>query len=64
MTTTLRLVLDQLVAPTDSLLHTASLELARGLVASAPRGCEVEAIVPAGGALGHRQVQVGRVSSL
>lgn len=50
MTTTLRLVLDQLVAPTDSLLHTASLELARGLVASAPRGCEVEAIVPAGGA--------------
>ena len=47
MTTTLRLVLDQLVAPTDALLASASLELARALVASAPRGCEVEALVPA-----------------
>lgn len=52
MTTTLRLVLDQLIAPTDPLLQTASLELARGLVASAPRGCEVEAIVPAAGSGG------------
>lgn len=47
MTTTLRLVLDQLVAPTDALLASTSLELARALVASAPRGCEVEAVVPA-----------------
>lgn len=50
MTTTLRLVLDQIVAPNDALLESASLELARALVASAPHGCEVEALVPASGA--------------
>lgn len=47
MTTTLRLVLDQLVAPTDPDLAMASRELAYALVAAAPRGCEVAAVVPA-----------------
>ena len=50
MTTTLRLVLDQIVAPNDSVLESASLELARALVLTTPKGCEVEAIVPATGA--------------
>ncbi|GAA2003830.1 glycosyltransferase [Microbacterium ulmi] len=46
MTTTLRVVLDQLVAPTDPDLRTASRELAQALVQTAPRGCVVEAVVP------------------
>ena len=50
MTTTLHLVLDQIVAPNDSVLESASLELARALVLTTPKGCEVEAIVPATGA--------------
>jgi glycosyltransferase involved in cell wall biosynthesis len=49
MVATLRVVLDQVVAPTDRPLAEASRELARALVAGAPSGCEVEAIVPAGG---------------
>lgn len=49
MTTTLRLVLDQMVAPTDPDLATASRELARALVTTAPRGCEVVAAIPAAG---------------
>lgn len=48
MTTYLRVVLDQLVLPTDPWLATASAELARGLVATTPRGCAVEALLPAG----------------
>jgi glycosyltransferase involved in cell wall biosynthesis len=47
---TLRVVLDQLVAPTEPELAEASRELARALVLGAPSGCEVEAIAPAGGA--------------
>lgn len=47
MTTTLRVVLDQLVAPTDPDLAMASRELTRALIATAPRGCEVAGIVPA-----------------
>lgn len=50
MVATLRVVLDQLVAPTDSDVAEASRELARALVMGAPSGCEVEAIVPSGGA--------------
>jgi glycosyltransferase involved in cell wall biosynthesis len=46
---TLRVVLDQLVAPTEPELAEASRELARALVIGAPSGCEVEAIAPAGG---------------
>jgi glycosyltransferase involved in cell wall biosynthesis len=46
---TLRVVLDQLVAPTEPELSEASRELARALVIGAPSGCEVEAIAPAGG---------------
>jgi len=48
MTVALRVVLDQLVAPTDTDLVAATTGLARGLVAAAPSGCEVTAIVPAG----------------
>ncbi|QPE05193.1 glycosyl transferase [Microbacterium schleiferi] len=49
MTTTLRVVLDQLVAPTDPDLAMASRELTRALIAAAPRGCEVAAVVPSAG---------------
>ncbi|HET8928518.1 MAG TPA: glycosyltransferase [Microbacterium sp.] len=47
MTVALRMVLDQLVSPTDADLAAASRCLARELVAAAPEGCEVAAIVPA-----------------
>ncbi|CAI9392738.1 glycosyl transferase [Microbacterium sp. T2.11-28] len=59
MTATLRIVLDRPIAPgrlaasepavpaADADLATAAVELARGLVATAPEGCEVEAIAPA-----------------
>ncbi|GAA1689084.1 hypothetical protein GCM10009808_02520 [Microbacterium sediminicola] len=50
MTTTLRVVLDQLVAPTDPDLAMASRELARALLAASPRGCEVAGVVPAASA--------------
>lgn len=46
MTTTLRIMLDQLVAPTDPDLTMASRELARALVLDAPQGCVVEGVVP------------------
>lgn len=49
MTTTLRVVLDQLVTPTDPDLATASRELTRALIAAAPRGCEVAGVLPAAG---------------
>lgn len=49
MAATLRVVLDQLVAPTEQALAEASRELAKALVIGAPHGCEVEAIAPAGG---------------
>ncbi|MFB7893122.1 glycosyltransferase [Microbacterium sp. NPDC056044] len=49
MVATLRVVLDQVVAPTEPQIAEASLELARALVIGAPSGCEVEAIAPAGG---------------
>ncbi|WP_454129848.1 glycosyltransferase [Microbacterium aurum] len=48
MSAVLRVVLDQMVSPTDADLAMASRELARALVASAPSGCEVAAIVPSG----------------
>ncbi|MCW3493742.1 glycosyltransferase [Microbacterium sp. SSM24] len=49
MVATLRVVLDQLVAPTDPVLAEASRDLTRALIAGAPAGCEVEGIAPAGG---------------
>ena len=49
MTAILRVMLDQLVAPTEPDLAEASRELTRALVFGAPAGCEVEAIAPAGG---------------
>jgi glycosyltransferase involved in cell wall biosynthesis len=48
MTATLRIVLDQGTSSAESDLAVAALELARGLVATAPSDCEVEAIVPGG----------------
>lgn len=48
MTVRLRVVLDQLVSPTHPDLATASRGLAAGLAETAPAGCEVEAIAPAG----------------
>ena len=47
MTALLRVVLDQVVAPTGADLSTASRELGRALVKTAPKGCAVEGIVPA-----------------
>ena len=49
MTAVLRVMLDQLVAPTDNDLKVASGELVRALIAHAPQGCEVEGIAPAAG---------------
>ncbi len=48
MTATLRVMLDQLVAPTSPDLAEASAALAHALAATAPRGAEVSAIVPRG----------------
>lgn len=48
MTATLRVILDQLVAPTDPDLEIATRELTRGLIAGTPAGCEVEGIAPSG----------------
>ncbi|PRA82963.1 glycosyltransferase [Microbacterium sp. MYb66] len=44
----LRVVLDQLVHVVDPDQAAASVDLTRGLVATAPSGCTVDAIVPAG----------------
>lgn len=49
MTVTLRVVLDQLVAPTSRDLEEASASLTQALIDTAPRGCDVGAIVPAPG---------------
>ncbi|MGA7147611.1 MAG: glycosyl transferase, partial [Microbacterium sp.] len=49
MVATLRVMLDQLVAPTEHVLAEASRDLTRALIAGAPAGCEVEGIAPAGG---------------
>ncbi|MGP3535486.1 glycosyltransferase [Microbacterium sp. RD1] len=49
MTATLRVVLDQLVAPTQPDIAEASGELTRALIAAAPKGADVAAIVPRGG---------------
>lgn len=48
MTVRLRVVLDQLAAPADPDLTSASRDLARMLVEAAPAGCAVDAIAPAG----------------
>jgi len=49
VTVTLRVVLDQLVAPTSRDLAEASASLTEALIATAPRGCDVGAIVPSPG---------------
>lgn len=50
MTATLRIVLDRGTSGAHSDLAGAAVELARGLVATAPTDCVVEAIVPSGDA--------------
>lgn len=62
MTATLRVMLDQLVAPTDPDLETATRELTRGLVAGLPAGCEVEGVAPAGPA--DRPVQIAGLAGV
>ncbi len=62
MTATLRVMLDQLVAPTETDLEIAARELARGLIAGAPSGCEVEGIAPAGPA--DRPVKIAGLSGV
>lgn len=47
VTARLRIVLDQLVSPTDSDLATASRSLAEALIAAPPSGCDVGALAPA-----------------
>lgn len=47
MTVRLRIVLDQVVSPTDPDLATASASLAAGLIAAAPSGCDVGGMLPA-----------------
>jgi glycosyltransferase involved in cell wall biosynthesis len=49
VTATLRVVLDQLVAPTRREFDEASYEIATALIATAPTGCDVAAIVPSPG---------------
>ncbi|MFG6445028.1 glycosyltransferase [Microbacterium sp. P07] len=49
MTVALRLVLDQLVAPTSPALAEASRELAVALAATSPAGCVVDGLVPSPG---------------
>lgn len=58
MTAMLRLVLDQIAEPADGLLAQASRELTRALVETAPTGCAVEGIVPAGGVDAARAAQL------
>lgn len=66
MSVRLRVVLDQLAAPTDPDLQAVSRDLTRMLVESAPSGCAVEAIAPAGEPLGiagirdERRLSIGR----
>ncbi|WOF24160.1 glycosyltransferase [Microbacterium betulae] len=66
MTVRLRVVLDQLAAPTDPDLQAASRDLARMLVESAPGGCVVDAIAPAGeplavpGIRSEKRLSIGR----
>ena len=45
MTTTLRLIVDQIIAPVPGALGRYTRDLARAVVATSPRGCEVEGIV-------------------
>lgn len=58
----LRVVLDQVTHVVDADQASASVDIARGLVATAPTGCTVEVIVPAGAEdAGIRGVQVRRL---
>ncbi len=47
MTTTLRVIVDQMVAPSPGGVGRYTEDLTRQLIATAPRGCEVEGIVSA-----------------
>ncbi|GAT72630.1 glycosyl transferase group 1 [Microbacterium sp. HM58-2] len=54
MSARLRVVLDQLVHVVDADQASASIDLAAGLVATSPAGCDVEAIAPAGASVSIR----------
>lgn len=45
MTTTLRVIVDQMVAPVPGALGRYTVDLTRAIVAATPRGCAVEAVV-------------------
>ncbi|MET1082115.1 MAG: hypothetical protein ABWY12_03565, partial [Burkholderiales bacterium] len=47
MTTTLRVIVDQMVTPLPSGITRYTEELARALIQTAPKGCAVEGIVSA-----------------
>ena len=55
----LRVVLDQLVHVVDADHASAAVDLAAGLVATAPSGCFVDAIVPAGADLFEVKTRLG-----
>jgi glycosyltransferase involved in cell wall biosynthesis len=57
--TTLRVVVDQILAPVPGGIGRYTVELTRGLIATAPRGCDVEGVVAA-----HPQADYDRVDDL
>ncbi|KQR64863.1 glycosyltransferase family 1 protein [Frigoribacterium sp. Leaf172] len=57
--TTLRVVVDQILAPVPGGIGRYTVELTRGLIATAPRGCDVEAVVAA-----HPQADYDRIDDL
>jgi len=57
--TTLRVVVDQILAPVPGGIGRYTVELTRGLIANAPRGCDVEGVVAA-----HPQADYDRVDDL
>lgn len=55
--TTLRVVLDQAVAPIPGGIGRYAIELTRELIATAPRGCEVTGVVPASPAADYEHLE-------
>ncbi len=62
MTVTLRVVLDQVTDVVDPDAAEAAEQIARALVATAPAGCSVGAIVPGGGESAAREMGVAEVT--
>lgn len=57
--TTLRVVVDQILAPVPGGIGRYTVELTRGLIATAPRSCDVEGVVAA-----HPQAEYDRLTDL